>query len=329
MQVKLYTVDEVSDFISHGKTLSLAGDESLLAKLPKGNWIGGTIPYFMGLNTSLFTKELIYVNDFSEFQHNFTIKSYSKSDINNIIDDAYNNGYTIVIFPPFTEVHIQYATQIPKNENLFNNPIIGWVAGIDLNSNNIARTYNGLRNQVYIDTAVAIHVELPQNKLSRLDIVNIFDQSEENIEIQFLKDGFNCETCLINGEEINFAQYIYENNIDTKLPIISDYSGALINVSFRSLTTKTVDFYAPVFKDKIYKFAKPISDYVSRLNSQIIKNIIEPEFSCNCILNYLYGEMEGKKIENVSGPITFGEIGYQLLNQTMVSLHIVEDIESS
>ena len=49
---------------------------------------------------------------------------------------------------------------------------------------------------------------------------------------------------------------------------------------------------------------------------------IEPEFSCNCILNYLYGELEGKKIDNISGPITFGEIGYQLLNQTLTFLYI-------
>jgi len=46
------------------------------------------------------------------------------------------------------------------------------------------------------------------------------------------------------------------------------------------------------------------------------------EFSSNCILNYLYGELEGKKIKNVTGPITFGEIGYMLLNQTLTFLYI-------
>ena len=45
-------------------------------------------------------------------------------------------------------------------------------------------------------------------------------------------------------------------------------------------------------------------------------------FSCNCILNYLYSELEGKKTGGITGPITFGEIAYQLLNQTMVYLTI-------
>jgi hypothetical protein len=43
-------------------------------------------------------------------------------------------------------------------------------------------------------------------------------------------------------------------------------------------------------------------------------------FSCNCILNYIYGNLEGKKLAGTAGPITFGEIAYQLLNQTMVYL---------
>lgn len=37
----------VASQIGSGKSLFLAGDENLLKRLPKGNWIGGTIPYFM------------------------------------------------------------------------------------------------------------------------------------------------------------------------------------------------------------------------------------------------------------------------------------------
>jgi hypothetical protein len=44
--------------------------------------------------------------------------------------------------------------------------------------------------------------------------------------------------------------------------------------------------------------------------------------SCNCILNYLYSELEGKKTGKVTGPITFGEIAYVLVNQTMVYLSV-------
>ena len=43
----LLTIEETKKLIENGKTLYLAGEEALLKSLPKGNWIGGTIPYFM------------------------------------------------------------------------------------------------------------------------------------------------------------------------------------------------------------------------------------------------------------------------------------------
>ena len=46
------------------------------------------------------------------------------------------------------------------------------------------------------------------------------------------------------------------------------------------------------------------------------------QYSCNCILNYLYGDLEGKKTGGFTGPVTFGEIAYILLNQTLVKLDV-------
>ena len=50
----------------------------------------------------------------------------------------------------------------------------------------------------------------------------------------------------------------------------------------------------------------------------------EPVFACNCILNYLYGKLEGKKTGHLTGPFTFGEIAHQLLNQTLVRLCVYD-----
>lgn len=36
----------------------------------------------------------------------------------------------------------------------------------------------------------------------------------------------------------------------------------------------------------------------------------------------LYGGLEGRKTGHITGPITFGEIAHQLLNQTMVRLYL-------
>jgi hypothetical protein len=74
-----------------------------------------------------------------------------------------------------------------------------------------------------------------------------------------------------------------------------------------------------------YKHAKPVTNYVEEFTSQMPKgstdNIL---FSCNCILNYLYSELEGKKTSDVTGPMTFGEVAYQLLNQTLVYLSVYD-----
>jgi len=49
---------------------------------------------------------------------------------------------------------------------------------------------------------------------------------------------------------------------------------------------------------------------------------VTPVFSCNCILNYLYADLAGDKALSITGPATFGEIAYVLLNQTLVYLEL-------
>jgi hypothetical protein len=62
-----------------------------------------------------------------------------------------------------------------------------------------------------------------------------------------------------------------------------------------------------------------VKDFRTRVPQNVGDNLI---FSCNCILNYLYADLEGKKTADFTGPITFGEIAYQLLNQTLAYITI-------
>ena len=62
----MYDVIEVKAKIAHGGKLLLAGDESLLRSLPAGNWIGGSIPYFMTEEGGLTTRHKIYVTELPE-----------------------------------------------------------------------------------------------------------------------------------------------------------------------------------------------------------------------------------------------------------------------
>jgi len=72
-----------------------------------------------------------------------------------------------------------------------------------------------------------------------------------------------------------------------------------------------------------YRLARPVGDYAAAFRSRLAGyDTSDVVFSCNCILNFLFGELEGKTIGGVEGPITFGELGYQLLNQTMVAVRL-------
>ena len=51
-------------------------------------------------------------------------------------------------------------------------------------------------------------------------------------------------------------------------------------------------------------------------------DIENPQFVCNCILNFLHANLEGKKSGDVATAMTFGEIAYMLLNQTFVYLTV-------
>jgi hypothetical protein len=323
---KLYPVDEVIAMIQNGHLLTLAGDEKVMSKLPKGNWIGGTIPYFMDEAAGQFSQDLIYVNELSSARKHI-IKSYDETNIDTLAKDSFSNGFTVLIIPPFQKIHTEFSLTANDIDGLYDNPIIGWMAGTDLSSNSTPKTFNGLLGATHVDKAVAVHVELPKSQTARLEIINIFKQDVNGAKIEFLENGFECQECLVDGKKTNLAKYLAENNINTKPPISSNHSGAIINVSFKEINqeTGTVYFYAPIFKDTAYHFSLPVNEYVKDFESKLPEAGSDVAFSCNCILNYLYGELEGKSIKGFTGPITFGEIGYVILNQTLTYLVIEEE----
>ena len=101
---------------------------------------------------------------------------------------------------------------------------------------------------------------------------------------------------------------------------MANYNGTKCNVGIRTLDIpgSKITFFAPVFEGVKYRHAKPVGDYAERFLAAIPKDIGEAVFCCNCVHNYVYGELEGRHTGTLQGPVTFGEIAYQLLNQTLV-----------
>lgn len=318
------TLEEAKKLIEDGKVLHIAADECLLGQLPKGNWIAGTTPYFITEKGGITCKDKLYVNEIECIE--FKTAVYDKKNVFDVTKDAYPNGMTFLVMPFASDAAIYYAKEAPNSEDVLMNPTIGWISGFDLSTDGSAKVFDGFEGASYGDKAVALHVCLPEGKVASLGIVNIFDIDEKNEIIEFPEDALSVNKCFVNGKEVVFSDYISEKGIDTQLPLVADYNSVLVNVSIKAISeeNKVVDFYAPVFAGKEYRFASPVKDYAAKF-AECLKGYeeIKPIFSCNCILNYLYGELDGKATPPFAGPVTFGEVAYQLLNQTLVYAEII------
>ncbi len=321
------SISRASELIRNGKFLSIAGDETALRQLPQGNWIGGTIPYFMAAEGGTVSREQVFVTEIDGFASPPQLRFYDAATLPQICRNAPENGYSILILPAFSATHASFARNAPNYEEMYMKPLIGWVAGVHLDDLGrvTPKVVLGSSGEFSDADAVVMDVPLSPEKFAHIDIVNLF-RPGSGPRITFDDTGFSAGDCHIDGQPGNLADYLLANGIDSRLPLVADYSGAMINVSIKHIdpAAKHVDFYAPVFPGLEYRVAAPVTDYVEEFLAALPKTGQEISFSCNCILNFLNSHLEGKQTGDVTGPMTFGEIAYQLLNQTLVYLSIDE-----
>ena len=319
----LISFEETVSLINEGKILHIAADDSLLAKLPKGKWIGGTTPYFIGDDGGTFTKEKLFVNEI-DYAEEVRIATYGKYNVFQVVEECYDNGLTMLIMPYGSAVAAKYAKEAPEVEELLMHPVVGWISGADLEAGGEYKVYDGTSGESYTDKAVAMYIKLPEQKTAVINLINIFTDDKTYPVIRFYDNDLSVRKCNVNGRDVDFAQYIEENGIDTKMPLVADYNGSYINTSIKGVDNGAVGFYAPVFKGIDYRFAVDVKDYATEFRNRMDEaGAHAPVLCCNCILNYLYGDLTGKKMAPYTGPVTFGEIAYQLVNQTLVYCEIV------
>jgi hypothetical protein len=323
----LCTLEEASATIATGAVVVVAGDESLLSRLPPGNWIGGTIPYFMAPSGGTQTTERVFVTELPVLPQLFASRMYSADELPAIVSDAPGNGFSLIIIPSESSAHLEYAEHAPDYPGLFLTPVVGWIAGVALEDVGrvLPRVFDGRTGQSSTDKAIVLHGQLLPNRTAHINIVNLF-RGGGGDTIRFERTGFSASDCLVNGRSRNFARYLGEIEADTRLPLVADYHGAQINTSILSTDPRSgvVTFFAPVFTGIDYRLAEPVGDYAAAFAVAVDRAGVDAAFACNCILNYRYGELEGKTTGHVIGPITFGEVAYQLVNQTLVYLSITD-----
>ncbi len=319
----LITLEETISLINEGKILHIAGDDSLLSALPKGKWIGGTTPYFIGEEGGVCTKDRLSVTEIG-FAEDIKITSFGKYNVFQIVEECFDNGLNLIILPYGSDVVTKYSKEAPEVEELLMHPTMGWISGFKLDEQGVAKVYDGMSGEAYSDRAVVMFIKLPEGKSAMINMINIFTDDKSDPVIRFSDNELSVRNCTVDGRETNLSEYIEKNGINVMMPLVADYNGAYINTSIKAVENGTVSFYAPVFKDVEYRFAKPVGDYAEEFKRSIdAAGPHDPIISFNCISNYMNGELEGKKIPPYTGPITFGEVAYQLLNQTLVYCEIL------
>ena len=315
----LFTVDEVCTMIESGSNLLLAGDAKLLSRLPAGNWIGGSTPFFIvhpENRTTCFDK--IFVNMLPNFVTKVEIKEYDETNIKNIFNDGPKNGFTVLILPWTSPVQVEYSMHATHYENFAAHPVCGWITGLplDIILTEKSHTASGLTPCISHEKAYAMHVSLPDSKFAEIHIFNPYKEGKADC-IQFENDGVMITDALINGKKQNFAKYLRDINYNLLMPLAANYSGAVVNNVVCAIDGDVVPMSAPVFKNVEYRIAE-IDDNISEI-SLLGEKIV---FSITCIGNFIQPDICSQYLKKMNGPVVFGEIAYQHLCQTTVYVTI-------
>ena len=322
----LYTIDAANALISRGTPLHIAGDETALRRLQRGNWIGGTIPYFLTAEGGRAERDRVFVTALPPEVDGVAIDFLAADQIEALPGGAPAHGFSLAIVPAGSHAHVRFAMEAHDLPGLFKSPLIGWVSGVHLDElgRRSAKVVNGRSGEMADDRIGVLRATLPEHLGARIGIINLFQQGSGD-RLRFPETGFAADTCWVNDAATSFYDYVTANKLDPKLPLVADLSGEMINVSFQAVddAARQVRFYAPVLKGVEYRQAAPLGDYRAALRQRVAEDPVVPVFSCNCILNYLYGELADGPALSITGPATFGEIAYVLLNQTLVYLELI------
>jgi hypothetical protein len=325
MRRQLLEVDAAAAVIERGETLLVAGDERCLARLPRGAWIGGTSPYFMAGEGGVTDEGRVFVEVLPEAFERRVIRRYDERSIPRVHADLSPGAMGVMIAPAFSPVHLAFALDAPRFPRFATAPLFGWIAGVHLSALGRApKVFDGGTGDALDRHALVMEVAIPPGKAVELAILNIFEMGD-GPAITFPATSFTATGAEVDGRRRDLAGYVRDTGLDTRLPLVADYHGARINVSFQAVDAARgeVRFFAPVFEGVVYRHARPVRDYVAAFLSALPVGLGDRvALSCNCVLNYVHSSLEGRRTGDVVGPCGFGEIAYQLLNQTMVYVSV-------
>jgi len=328
IESKLYTRAEVEKFIKLGKILHLSGHPSLLTNLPKGNWIAGTCPYFAHNNEGLISDDLIFVDDFTDICKSVELKTFDETNIKDVAKKDFN-GFIFLILPIDSPTMLEYTVHSMEYENLFMNPVFGYIAATTVERSGRDKTYCGIgtTGELSSQKAAAMYVELNEGLTARAEVIYLDTPDTTTPVIEFPKTGDVQSDCLLDGKPGNIADFLSTigHQGSHYCDLVSDLGGAIIckGIKYVDSVSREVGFFNPPFVGDKYHVAKADVDYADEFNRVIADKRAKTHLQMyiGCANYYLGGNLTGRKID-MNGLFGFGEIVYQIVNKTFVTLEI-------
>lgn len=325
------TKDKITELIQDGRVLVLAGAEDDLASLPNGRWIGGTVANFITADGGQNAGGQIFYSDLTRIAQEARLNHFNLTEMRQIGRLHPNNGFTIAIVPGFSELLAGLAAEILDYDGIYSAPLFGWVSAVSPSALGKVRPKSFAGSPAgSAEQAAVMNITLPEEFFAQLHIANLFTPGT-GPEIRFPISGFTAEgECLIGGKPVNLARYIETEKIDQRLPLVADHEGALINISIICADPQTgrTTFLSPVNPVLTYRFAVEVLDYQSEF-SHLLNELapVSGALSCVCVQHYEHAGLGDATNLPFQGPVTFGQIAYSVLNQTLACLTVSQNTD--
>jgi len=179
----------------------LAGDEHALRQLPRGNWLGGTIPYFIShAEGGVASRDRIFVTDISGVVAGIEIAQYDQDSLARVYTEAPPRGFSFILIPGMSKAHLSFALNAPNYKGFGTHPLVGWIAGVHLDDLGRVRpkVFNGLTGSVIEEGALVLKATLGPGKVAEVGIINLFEQGDGDT-LTFPADCYSAEEVLVNG----------------------------------------------------------------------------------------------------------------------------------
>ena len=333
----LYTVAEVNAMIEKGDILLLAGDSVLLSQLNKGKWICGSTSRFIEMGKEpICDRNRIFVHNLTDIAEEIKLDFYDASTIKNIYEDAFENGFSVLITSPFSDVVGEYTNNCSKYTNFGSRALCGWAVVTSIYSEyeliDESLIFSGIDAKSYNQGAVVMHVGLPTDKFAEIHVFSPYNQPKEGDIITFEENKQFFEYALINGKRQNFRNYLEEIQKAQKREVtvfpyrclIGNYEGIVMNVALATEKDKEyVTLGASVYKGIEYRLSNTdIIDFES-MKKNLCGEIV---FSLSCVNNFMKKEIFKNSLTQMNGPFTYGELAYYMMTNATIYVTVGKKI---